>query len=176
MREQEMYNLYLSGLSFKQIGEQFGISTQRAHQLVNRSSDNQPRYRVQDVEKAQEAYMQRFNVTWSKLPVHLLTSTQTAQKEFFQLYKTNAKRRNVPWTLSIEDIEWTKRCPLTSYTFDWFSSNRVDASPTLILKDQTLGYIPGNVLLVSWKARKNKSYQNERKHQITFDFSSPSMV
>lgn len=78
--------------------------------------------------------------------------------------KQRAKKNGVPWTLWDEDIEIPDTCPVLGIPLksqigtglkrgNW----NLDSSPSLDRVDNSLGYVPGNVIVISNRANRLKS-------------------
>lgn len=69
--------------------------------------------------------------------------------------RTNAKRMGLPFNLVIEDIIIPKQCPLLKTTIDAWGHK--DVCPSIDRIDSNLGYIKGNIHVISWKANRMKN-------------------
>jgi hypothetical protein len=70
--------------------------------------------------------------------------------------KNRAKKLGVPFTISVEDIQIPKVCPVLHTPIRWRAKNR-DNSPSLDRRRADLGYVPGNVVVISNRANRIKS-------------------
>ncbi len=71
--------------------------------------------------------------------------------------KTRAKRAGLPFTLSLADIPAIPdRCPILDIPLVRGNGHWHDGSPTLDRIDSRMGYVPGNVLVISWRANALK--------------------
>lgn len=74
------------------------------------------------------------------------------------LAKQRATRIGVPFSITINDIRMTKKCPVLGLRFKQGKGHRrLDRSPTLDRLNPRLGYVPGNVAVISFKANLIKS-------------------
>jgi hypothetical protein len=74
--------------------------------------------------------------------------------------KQSADRRGIPFTIKFEDIQQPKFCPVLGIelNYNWSGDHRRDEAKATIDKViPGLGYIPGNVFVISWRANKLKS-------------------
>lgn len=83
-------------------------------------------------------------------------------KAMFYNLKYYAKKRGIPFTLSIEqyvDLPRPDRCPLTGIEIDYtpHKGKTIDASPTLDRIDNEGGYELANVQIVSYMGNRAKS-------------------
>lgn len=72
----------------------------------------------------------------------------------------NAKKRarlyNIPCTITIEDIVMPEVCPITKQKFERGHNTALPASPSLDKIIPELGYVPGNIAVISHKANAMK--------------------
>jgi len=79
------------------------------------------------------------------------------RKAMFSSARNNAKARGIPFTLTLEDIPAIPtHCPILGLPLHVGAAGRTDNSPSLDRIDNAKGYIPGNVVLVSWRANRLK--------------------
>ena len=75
--------------------------------------------------------------------------------------KRRAKKHNLPFTIEVNDIIIPKMCPVLGiplyHDIDGRSGSRIHNSPTLDRVLPKLGYIRGNILVVSRLANQIKS-------------------
>jgi len=72
----------------------------------------------------------------------------------------SAKRNNIPFLIEFESIEQPKFCPVLGIelNYSWSGNGiRDDAKATIDKVIPSLGYVPGNVFVISWRANKLKS-------------------
>lgn len=76
--------------------------------------------------------------------------------------KHSAKRRDLEHTITVDDIVIPDICPLLGIPLVWNAGQRkgrsaLNNSPSLDRLDNTKGYIPGNVWVISYLANRMKS-------------------
>ncbi len=78
------------------------------------------------------------------------------RKGMLQRTKARAKKRGIPFGLTSEDIVIPEFCPVLGILL---SPNKIrgDNSPSLDRIVTELGYVKGNVAVISWRANKIKS-------------------
>ena len=76
--------------------------------------------------------------------------------------KRRAKEKDLEFNIRSSDIPWSDTCPIFGTVFERNRGKVVHNSPSLDRVDSNLGYIPGNVRLISWRA-------NQLKHAMTLD-------
>ena len=76
------------------------------------------------------------------------------RREMFHAAKQRAKTKNITFTITIEDVIIPTDCPVFGIPLD--HSDRLHA-PTLDRVINNLGYVPGNVRVISAKANRLKN-------------------
>lgn len=76
--------------------------------------------------------------------------------------RRRARRRGLDFALSHEEIEWPSRCPALGLLLDYGPKGEtgrggIDRSPSLDRLDHKLGYVPGNVVVISFLANRIKN-------------------
>jgi hypothetical protein len=72
--------------------------------------------------------------------------------------KSRAKKKNLPFNLEVEDIVIPDRCPVFGVPLERAEGRGADDnSPTLDKLIPSLGYVKGNIAVISWKANRLKS-------------------
>jgi hypothetical protein len=72
--------------------------------------------------------------------------------------RSGAKVRGIEFTITRSDLHWPKHCPVLGMELDYSSmrGSRRDNWPTLDRWDNSKGYVPGNVFVISWRANRIK--------------------
>lgn len=76
--------------------------------------------------------------------------------------KNSAKKLGIPFDITINDIEQPEYCPVLGIklNYSWGGKNGYLRDPSKATIDKIvpeLGYVPGNVFVISWRANKLKS-------------------
>lgn len=71
--------------------------------------------------------------------------------------KHTATRKNIPFDLCESDIDVPPFCPVLGLQLQVGKGRRTDASPSLDRVVPSLGYVRGNVRVISWRANNLKS-------------------
>ncbi len=71
--------------------------------------------------------------------------------------KTRAKKLGIPHDLHYTDLVIPELCPVLGILLSKGVDGRHDGSPSIDRVHNHLGYIKGNVAVISWKANKMKS-------------------
>jgi hypothetical protein len=72
--------------------------------------------------------------------------------------KIRAKRSNIPFTITPRDITIPNKCPLLGIAISISTSNHntQDDSPSLDRIDNSKGYVPDNIWVISYRANRAK--------------------
>src|SRR5262249_20163000 len=97
-------------------------------------------------------------------------------RELRMLHKARerAKREGLPCTITIDDIVIPEMCPVFGLPLVW-SDEPMPDKPTLDRIIPTLGHVPGNVVVISFRANriKNNATLTELKQLVTWLESLP---
>lgn len=69
--------------------------------------------------------------------------------------RTRAKQSNLPFDITIDDIETPERCPILGYVLD-YQGNGGDNAASLDRIIPERGYVKGNIATISWRANNLK--------------------
>lgn len=78
------------------------------------------------------------------------------EKELLSSARKRAKKYGVTFTIELKDISVPEFCPITGLRLKVSAGRFTAASPSLDRVDNGLGYIPGNVRVISYKANSYK--------------------
>jgi hypothetical protein len=79
------------------------------------------------------------------------------QKYLWWAAKKRAETTGLEFTISEDDIVIPEYCPILGIKLSQVRSGNRTYAPSLDRKDNTKGYVPGNIFVMSWKANKYKS-------------------
>lgn len=71
--------------------------------------------------------------------------------------RRRAKEKGLECTIRTQDIPFTNTCPILGVPLKENTGKLYRDAYTLDRKDSTLGYVPGNVFILSWRANNIKS-------------------
>ena len=95
---------------------------------------------------------------------------EKATRAFFQRKRQNSKNKKWEFTVTYNDIEWNTHCPILGLEIDWTAEYRKETSPSLDRINPRMGYVPGNVVIVCWRANRIKNDGSAEEHQKIADF------
>ena len=74
----------------------------------------------------------------------------------FNIAKQRSKKKNIEFSITVEDLKMPEVCPLLGIKLDSYSDD-IDVHPSIDRIDSSKGYIKGNVWIISHKANRVKS-------------------
>ena len=80
-------------------------------------------------------------------------------RSMFQNAKGRSKKQGIPFAITKDDITIPDTCPVLGIRLDWgVGQGRMnDNSPSLDKIIPELGYVPGNICVISWRANRLKN-------------------
>lgn len=84
-------------------------------------------------------------------------STISNESLIFSTAKSRATKNNIPFSIDLEDIHIPDFCPALGIPINKVGIKMTDSSPTLDRIIPDLGYVKGNVIVISNKANRIKS-------------------
>lgn len=84
--------------------------------------------------------------------------------------KKRARERNILFTISKEDIVFTKYCPILGIPLVHGKGQPHNNSPSLDRINPFLGYIPGNIAVISYRANTIKGFGTAEEHRKIADW------
>jgi hypothetical protein len=91
-----------------------------------------------------------------------------SRPELRMLYsaRESAKRQDIPFDLVADDIIIPERCPVLGLELQRSNGSRTYSSPSLDRLVPLLGYVKGNVQVISWRANKLKGEGTAEEHRL----------
>lgn len=71
--------------------------------------------------------------------------------------KNRARRQNVPFDLDPEDIIFPETCPVLGIPLIFSRGGRTNNTPSIDRKIPSIGYVKGNIRVISWRANRLKN-------------------
>lgn len=106
-------------------------------------------YRNQKVREYRLRYPERVKESLAK------SRKNFPERKLFNAAKNRAKTKGLEFTICKEDISIPKTCPLLGVELSMWGDK--DYSPSLDRLDNTKGYTPDNIWVVSFKANRMKN-------------------
>lgn len=95
------------------------------------------------------------------------SETYRTLKDKYIRKKCQAKHE---FTIQFGDIDWPSHCPALGMKLDYYAETRAENSPSFDRIDSHLGYVKGNVKIVSWRANRIKNDGNALEHRQIADY------
>lgn len=93
-----------------------------------------------------------------------------SQREKFYRKKSNAIRIGYSWDIKFGEIKWNLVCPILGIELDYFAGSTQENSPSFDRIDNSIGYVKGNVQIVSWRANRIKNNGTSSEHRKIADY------
>lgn len=94
---------------------------------------------------------------------HLAWRTANPEKRLFGGAKGRALKKGIPFLITLDDIVIPTHCPYLGFALTNSPSDRLGTNPSLDRKIPDLGYIPGNVQVISDLANRMKANATEEQ-------------
>ena len=96
--------------------------------------------------------------------------TRNPKKFMVQCAKIRAKKAGVPFSITDEDFEIPEFCPVLGIKLESGTKKYHEASPSLDRIIPQLGYVPGNVVVMSFRANRIKGDASREELKIVLDW------
>lgn len=177
----KLNELSTKGATYQDIADELGVSRQRAHSLLRsvpelkQLRDKQARVNFLEekiaFQKERSALRDRRygGLTAKEFHSNALLDEQNHR---LQLKKRNSKAAGVAFDLEWGDLEWPTTCPVLGILIDYFcpGGKRNENSASFDRIDSTLGYVKGNVRVVSWRANRIKNDGTAEEHRLIAEY------
>ncbi len=91
-----------------------------------------------------------------RIAVALKWKRKHPRRNLLYAAKCRAKKKGLEFSITVEDIEWPTHCPILGLELVHFGKFNADNLASLDRIDNSLGYVPGNVAVISLRANKLK--------------------
>ena len=85
------------------------------------------------------------------------TTKEERTYERFRDLRASCKRKQFPFNIEYSDLEWSDVYPILGFDLNYFNDRPLSNSPSIDRKDNTQGYVKGNVWIISRQANAMKS-------------------
>lgn len=95
------------------------------------------------------------------------------EKILWERAKTRAKKKDIPFNLELSDISIPEYCPILGLRLATGPSGRKwgsDNSPSIDRIDPDLGYVKGNIQIISWRANTLKKNATLEELRLIYEF------
>jgi len=175
-----LQQLLSEGTTQKECGNIFGVKPQRIEQVIkrynlfsNRSEFGAHKRAVMRKAELDKIYQNKRGFSKETRMEALKNKDTLLNKCFkkFQNKKHNSWRLGIPFDITFEDIKFPTHCPILGIELNYyFLKGCDDANPTFDRINPKLGYIKGNVHVISHRANriKNDSTLEELKKLVHY--------
>mgnify|MGYP003510255442 FL=1 len=176
-RDLQIVEMSKLGYTLAEIARALSLSRERVRQIVNAVDPTLTReFRGVAIHTKlkNDADTIRQMVTaqkkWGFIPRGQRTELEQRQFEFFLRKRQNVKSTKHFWNITMEDITFPTHCPMLGIELNWYATARSENSPSLDRLDNTKGYIPGNVAVISYRANRIKNDGTWQEHEKIFTY------
>lgn len=167
---QILRSMLIAGKSYSTCGKHFGVSVTRIGQVVKAYLPT-----IGPIGKRAEMLARASSRKKSDIEKIRFDGEPALKKAFlksFRKKKYDSKREGSKWdfTISIEDVEFVTHCPVLGVKLDWFASKRCENSPSYDRIDPKLGYVRGNVAIISMRANRIKNDGSAEDHRKIYQW------
>lgn len=169
----ELEEMLRSGKTMEECSVHFGVSKTRISQVRKVRLKHLKREDIGKrvtLRKAEEIWRAACEKRFGRPTFRPSSDLEAAFSRAFIRKRQNVKATDWEFTVERSDIEWPIVCPVLGLELDWFSEKRSDASPSFDRIDAELGYIPGNVAIISWRANRIKNDGTAEEHRAIADW------
>lgn len=157
----ELELLLHQGMSYSQAARALGVSKQYANFLAKK-------YGLEKIWKEK----QPSQLKQKKESFSLGKDLYSICRLKFTRKRQNCRKSGIPFLLNFEELAWPTHCPVLGIPmeYDSFDNRAQEGSPSFDRTDSSLGYIPGNVRIISWRANRIKNDGTAEEHRKIADY------
>ena len=166
LKKDEVERLLLEGKTLQQVADIYGCSRENVRQFRCRYLQHLSKHnsgKAVEVRNAQTKKLNSFKERHGREQWYL-DEVGRAQSLAFIRKRQNTKKSKWEFTITKNDLEWPTHCPVLGLELDWLSDYVKENSPSFDRIDCTKGYIPGNVIICSWRANRIKNNGSSEEH------------
>jgi hypothetical protein len=165
---QQILNWAAEGIMYSEIARRLDnkITKQRVKQICAKEGIDSKKIRNERQNLEFETKMvAKWGKEWNKESVRRSYLYQTMRAKF-RSKKANATRLGIEFTINFGDIDFPTHCPILGIELDYFSENGwSENSPSFDRLNSFLGYVKGNVAIISMRANRLKNNGTAEEHE-----------
>lgn len=173
-RANTILTLSREGKTLQEIGDMFDISKQRVKQILNEyfpDIPKQERGKQKQVKERKQKRVLELQHKFNRSTYRGISPLEARYSRFFSRKRQNCLgSKNWDFEITMSDLEWPSHCPVLGVELDWFTDKVKENSPSLDRIDSKKGYIPGNVMIMSWRANRIKNDGTAAEHKKIAEF------
>jgi len=130
-----------------------------ARAAINKAAREAKRARTPEQIEKRRAYKKEYDARRNQLKTRVAHKRNVVPDYIISSARGRARKRGLPHDIKASDIEVPTHCPVLGIPLKaWGANKQLQAdSPTLDRIIPHLGYVKGNVRVISWRANKIKS-------------------
>lgn len=139
-----------------------GVTEQASKDWAKRNPTKRQNYRDKYAQERKDS---------ARIPYHTEWARANRQKAMLSSARYRAKKKGIAFAIDASDVTIPECCPVFGFRLETSGSvGRSDASPSLDRINNSLGYIKGNVIVVSWLANRLKNDATSEQLRTVADF------
>jgi hypothetical protein len=148
----------------------YDVSRQRIEQLFRRLGVKQQNTEIKE-QKARDRLMTKLHDKAGTFKLEDMNDMKfVSAKHKFVTKKNAALQAGLLFTLEFGDLVWPDVCPVLGIPLDYTASGRSENSVSFDQIDPGKGYVPGNVMVMSWRANRIKNDGSAEEHRRIAEF------
>jgi hypothetical protein len=164
-----VYELSVQGKTLQEIGNIYGVTREYIRQVLAKYYPSLTKdlrgTMLKAAKERAKVLEERFARTGRYTGRHA-DDLSRAIMNCYRRKRQNAKVSKWGWELSYHDITWNMVCPVLGLELDWFAEYRKENSPSFDRVNSKLGYIKGNVQIISSRANRIKNDGTADEHRL----------
>jgi hypothetical protein len=152
--------LVTKSYTIQQVADFYGVSRQRVFQVIRHYL---PELSETSYGKRKETIDRKVRKTearrryFGRSVCRGMTELERTRSKILITKKNNVRCKGQIWDVDMTDFWWPEYCPVLGIKLNYVSPKALDDSPSFDRKDNSKGYITGNVFIISQKANRIKS-------------------
>lgn len=170
--KEEVKKFLIEGLTLQEIANKFQVSRQRIAQIKDEICKNlkKSEYGAGKRAKIKREQKQKEFIEKYKRENWRLSDLEIVQHLKFQRKKQHCAKTGIEFSIDFHDIFWPTHCPILGLEIDYFADYRKEDSASFDRINNSLGYIKGNVRIISWRANRIKNDGTAEEHRKIADY------
>lgn len=159
----EIKTLLTDGQTYTEVANRYGCSRQYIEQLRKKHFPDLGRKDV-GVSRRKIINRNKQKESWGRDEWYLEDLERAQNLKFFRK-RQNSARQGYEWSLELADVTFPSHCPILGLELDYFAEATKENSPSFDRFDSNIGYVKGNVHIISWRANRIKNNGTAEEHR-----------
>lgn len=162
--------LFKQGKTYREISEVLHMSAHSVASFLRRKHKNLQTLRMLSRQKEANRFIYLFKNQFN-IPEYQAQAIYETIRNRFEVKGQNVRTSGREFTAHLSDLSVPLVCPVLGIPLDYFAeSNKAENYPTFDRIDNNLGYVPGNVHIISWRANRIKNDGTAAEHRRIADY------